>query len=76
MKKMKIAKFIANWFIRASVWTFFLHIAAAVIYYTHWELYSRTGIQADLVSGVGLVIFMVAGAFFVSRPVLEKVIIR
>jgi hypothetical protein len=76
MDKKKILKFIANWIIRASVWTFFLHTAAAVIYYTHWELYSRTGIQADLWSSVTLVLFMVAGAFFISRPVLERVLIK
>jgi len=76
MEKKKIAKFIANWFIRASVWTFFLHVAATCVYYTHWELYSRTGMQADMFGSVTLVIFMVAGAFFVARPVMRFVLIR
>jgi hypothetical protein len=76
MNKQKIAKFIGNWFIRASVWTFFLHIAAAGIYYTHFELYKNAGVQVDAFSSVALVIFMVAGGFFVSRPVLARVLIR
>ena len=69
-------KFIANWLIRLSVWTFFLHIAAMAVYYTHFELYSRSGIQPDALTSVSLVLFMVAGAFFVSRAVMDKVMIR
>jgi hypothetical protein len=71
LRKNKYYKWVVNYVKGIAVWTFFLYISMAAIFYTQKEILETSGVQPSPLQSIALVLLMVGASFVLTRKVLE-----